>query len=262
MSAPVAAGASAPGAAGPPAIRQYALVILNIAEVGLLRRIFMGQESVYIERRSDGVLYRGFPPDTDTNEKRVAAAKLDPNFQRSVSSRVVLRKLHQQDGSIKHKYTLQRVAATSKWGFPKGELLPGETPAKGAIREFFEETGFHLQEDKLYNADYIDVEDKRYHIFYYRADNAEKEALQTSYAEKVANREGELFKADFFTAPEIITKQAADRINAISSAAFEKYLVDLNERLDNGGPILFGGAKKRRSTKRNKNKKRKLTRRK
>jgi 8-oxo-dGTP pyrophosphatase MutT (NUDIX family) len=263
MSGPAAAGAAGPVAAAVPApIRHYALVILNLAEDGLLRRIFMGQESVYIPRKRDSVLHRGFAPDADTNEKRIAAAKLDPNFQRLITSRVVLRKLHEQSGSIKHKYTLQRVGATSKWGFPKGGLLPGETPAHGAIREFFEETGFLLEEDRLFNANNIDVDDRRYHIFYYRIDNAEKEELQKSYAEKVANREGELFHADFFTAPEIITKQAADKINAISSAAFEQYLVDLNEHLNVGGPLLFGGAKKRRSTKRNKNKKRKLTRRK
>jgi 8-oxo-dGTP pyrophosphatase MutT (NUDIX family) len=258
MSAPAAAGASGSAAVPPPPPqRKYALVILSHKN-GNARSIFIGQESIYVEREN-GKSYRSYPADADTNKKRLAAAQNDPNFHRVANSRVVLRKL----GAASYKYTIQRLSSSSKWGFPKGELLPAETPEEGAMREFFEETGFHLQEDKLIHARNIEIDARKYHVFYYKADDDEKRGIQEAYAEKVANREGELFNGDFFTVPEIIDLEVpGGATNRISSVAFQYYLSDIIDTLTQGLPLVYGGAKKRRSTKRNKNKKRKLTRRK
>ncbi len=257
MSAPAAAGASAPGAAGPPAIPQYALVIVSHKN-GNIRSTFMGQESVYIERASDGKTFRSYPANADTNEKRLAAAKSDPNFTRYISSRVVLKRMHDNSS---FKYTLQRVVPASKWGFPKGELLPGETPKQGVIREFLEETGFALDENKLILTRNVMMHGKNYTIYYYKASDAEKVGIEAAYGAKIANREGELFNARFFSIPQIVAKNVEDILNRISSVAFDYYLADIIQNLQEG-TLFFGGAKKRRSTKRNENKKRKLTRRK
>ncbi len=257
MSAPAAAGASAPGAAGPPAIPQYALVIVSHKN-GDIRSTFMGQESVYIERASDGKTFRSYPVNADTNEKRLAAAKSDPNFMRYMSSRVVLKRMHDNSS---FKYTLQRVSPLSKWGFPKGELLPGETPKQGAIREFLEETGFALDENKLILTRNVMMHGKNYTLFYYKASDAEKAGIEAAYAAKVANREGELFNARFLSIPQIISKNIEDILNRISSVAFDYYLEDIIENIQQG-TLFFGGAKKRKLTKRNKNKKSKFTRRK
>ena len=52
------------------------------------------------------------------------------------------------------KYFLVYGRKSNKWGFPKGHMEIGETEEQTALREFFEETGYHfsssIQLDKKY----------------------------------------------------------------------------------------------------------------
>ncbi len=49
----------------------------------------------------------------------------------------------------KKSYLLVYGKKSQKWGFPKGHMEVGETPQETALREFYEETGYCLQNVKL-----------------------------------------------------------------------------------------------------------------
>ncbi|GFR78303.1 M7GpppN-mRNA hydrolase [Elysia marginata] len=56
------------------------------------------------------------------------------------------------DPDLKYIVLVQSYASKNNWGFPKGKINQGESPAQCAIREVLEETGFditpHLQADE------------------------------------------------------------------------------------------------------------------
>lgn len=54
--------------------------------------------------------------------------------------------LLREDGDI---LAVSRGADTTDWGFPGGWLEPGETPAEGASRELWEETGVMIRPEHL-----------------------------------------------------------------------------------------------------------------
>lgn len=53
------------------------------------------------------------------------------------------------------KYFLVYGRKSNKWGFPKGHMEEGETEEETALREFFEETGYHFDSNIQLNKKYI-----------------------------------------------------------------------------------------------------------
>ena len=53
------------------------------------------------------------------------------------------------------KYFLVYGRKSNKWGFPKGHMEIGETEEQTAIREFFEETGYHFSSNIKLDKKYI-----------------------------------------------------------------------------------------------------------
>lgn len=53
------------------------------------------------------------------------------------------------------KYFLVYGRKSNKWGFPKGHMEIGETEEQTALREFFEETGYHFSSNIKLDKKYI-----------------------------------------------------------------------------------------------------------
>lgn len=53
------------------------------------------------------------------------------------------------------KYFLVYGRKSNKWGFPKGHMEEGETEEQTALREFFEETGYHFSSNIQLDRKYI-----------------------------------------------------------------------------------------------------------
>ena len=134
-------------------------------------------------------------------------------------------------------YTIQRVTADSKKGFPKGGMTGQD---KGDVkntakREFQEEVGFELNKAKL-------VAQGKHggsHIFTYEVTADEKDGIEKSIKKMEEDRKGELFDVKFVKSKDI--EKELDQYNAVSKKAFEHVLSVLS--LKHG---KSGGANKTR----------------
>ena len=134
-------------------------------------------------------------------------------------------------------YSIQRVTADSKKGFPKGGMTgqdKGEVK-NTANREFQEEVGFELNKVKL-------VSQGKHggsNIFTYEVTADEKEAIEKSIKKMEEDRKGELFDVKFLKTTDI-EKEIA-QYNATSRTAFNHVLSVVGAK---GGKS--GGANKTR----------------
>ena len=114
-------------------------------------------------------------------------------------------------------YTIQRVTADSKKGFPKGGMTGQD---KGDVkntakREFQEEVGFELNKVKLVSQG----KHNGSNIFTYEVTAEEKEAIEKSIKKMEEERKGELFDVNFLKTTDIEKELA--HYNAVSKKAFE-----------------------------------------
>lgn len=89
------------------------------------------------------------------------------------------------------RYSIRR--KNGIFGFPKGGVKGTETPITIAIREFGEEVGYTLDQDKLKKIGMSG----NYTVYTYSVVPEEKEAIDKSIATMKAERKGELFETKF-----------------------------------------------------------------
>ena len=188
--------------------------------------IFMlvGTESVYSS-------HKAIPYIKDSKEKVSAIVASLP-----AKARYVGRNFDKATRMFK-SYTIQRVTADSKKGFPKGGMTGQD---KGDVkntakREFQEEVGFELNKAKL-------VAQGKHggsHIFTYEVTADEKDGIEKSIKKMEEDRKGELFDVKFVKSKDI--EKELDQYNAVSKKAFEHVLSVLS--LKHG---KSGGANKTR----------------
>lgn len=188
--------------------------------------IFMlvGTESVYSS-------HKAIPDIKDSKEKVSAIVASLP-----AKARYVGRNFDKATRMFK-SYTIQRVTADSKKGFPKGGMTGQD---KGDVkntakREFQEEVGFELNKAKL-------VAQGKHggsHIFTYEVTADEKDGIEKSIKKMEEDRKGELFDVKFVKSKDI--EKELDQYNAVSKKAFEHVLSVLS--LKHG---KSGGANKTR----------------
>lgn len=58
----------------------------------------------------------------------------------------------------------RRINGHHEWGSPAGYLNPGEHPLNGALREFYEETGYPLRENEIEITDEFAIDDTYFYI--------------------------------------------------------------------------------------------------
>lgn len=171
--------------------------------------IFMlvGTESVYSS-------HKAIPDIKDSKEKLSAIVASLP-----AKARYVGRNFDKATRMFK-SYTIQRVTADSKKGFPKGGMTGQD---KGDVkntakREFQEEVGFELNKAKL-------VAQGKHggsHIFTYEVTADEKDGIEKSIKKMEEDRKGELFDVKFVKSKDIEKELA--QYNAVSKKAFEHVL--------------------------------------
>jgi ADP-ribose pyrophosphatase YjhB (NUDIX family) len=171
--------------------------------------IFMlvGTESVYSS-------HKAIPDIKDSKEKVSAIVASLP-----AKARYVGRNFDKASRMFK-SYTIQRVTADSKKGFPKGGMTGQD---KGDVkntakREFQEEVGFELNKGKL-------VAQGKHggsHIFTYEVTAEEKDGIERAIKKMEEDRKGELFDVKFLKVTDIEKELA--HYNATSRTAFNHVL--------------------------------------
>ena len=186
--------------------KEHALVVAWYRKDG---DIFMltGTESVYSS-------HKAIPDIKDSNEKKAAIVASLP-----AKARYVGRNFDKATRMFK-SYTIQRVTADSKKGFPKGGMTGQD---KGDVkntakREFQEEVGFELNKGKLVSQGKHGGST----IFTYEVTAEEKEAIEKSIKKMEEDRKGELFDVKFLKTTDI--EKELSHYNLVSKKAFEHVL--------------------------------------
>ena len=102
------------------------------------------------------------------------------------------------------KYFLVYGRKSKKWGFPKGHMENGETEKETALREFFEETGYHFSTDIQLENKYI----VKNNIYFKVNISSMKELLQIR---STIPDDNEIEKADWFYISDILSMDIKDQ---------------------------------------------------
>jgi hypothetical protein len=183
--------------------KEHALVVAWYRKDG---DIFMltGTESVYSS-------HKAIPDIKDSKEKKAAIVASLPAKARYVG----------RDFDTKTKmyksYSIQRVTADSKKGFPKGGMTgqDKEEVKNTAKREFREEVGFELNKVKLVSQG----KHSGSNIFTYEVEGSEIVKIEAAIKEMEEKRTGELFDVKFLKATDI--EKELSHYNLVSKKAFE-----------------------------------------
>ena len=186
--------------------KEHALVVAWYRKDG---DIFMltGTESVYSS-------HKAIPDIKDSKEKKAAIVASLP-----AKARYVGRDFNTKTKMYK-SYSIQRVTADSKKGFPKGGMTGQDKRdiANTAKREFQEEVGFELNKVKLVSQDKHGGST----IFTYEVEGSEIVKIEAAIKEMEEKRTGELFDVKFLKATDI--EKELSHYNLVSKKAFEHVL--------------------------------------